>query len=97
MSANLTAEKVDAFYEAIRERYIMYLEQVFFPEEDGVRRPLFDVDMTERDEFLRLQEAQRLALAGDNSPDAQAWREDRDGAQERFRELATKFSSEVPA
>lgn len=103
MSGDLNAlmlERVDAHFGALKTRFIMYLETVYFPVSNGKRQALFTEELSDREEFLRLQEAQRKALlsqSGEIEPDIDAvlWQENRDGAQERYAELAQKFQGDL--
>lgn len=88
------ATRVDTYFEQMVERYRFYLDTLFYPVQQGRRTPLFESELTDREQFVRLQEAQRQALAGEKSIDAVMWMSNEDGAQERFRELAEKFAGE---
>ena len=101
MSDNPTIlRRVGAYEEALSERYLLYLNEIFFPEDKGKRQPLFTEQLNERQQFLMLRETARhvaLIEKGEAEPTFQtkAFMANKDGAQERLTELARQFSEEA--
>lgn len=100
-TTTIVTQRRRAYLAAFEARYRMYIAEVFFPEVDGARQPLFTNVIDERQQFLRLREvARRLEAvnAGMMQPDyeTQAFAENRDGAQQRYIELEQKFRDALP-
>ena len=101
MSDNPTIlRRVGAYETALKERYLLYLSEVFFPLDKGKRQPLFTEQLNDRQQFLMLRETARhaaLVEQGQMEPTFQteAYAANRDGAQERLAELARQFSEEA--
>ena len=95
----LILSRTAAYEKAMHERYMLYLEQLFFPVVNGARQPIFTEENDERMEYMKLSETKRnaqLAAQGQIEPDfeVQAWMENRDGAHERLIELQAKFEEQ---
>lgn len=92
----LIVSRVAAYEKAMKDRYMLYLSELFFPQVDGARQPIFTQKLDERAEYMKLMETRKnatLAMQGQMEPDfeIQAWIENRDGAQERLIALQRKF------
>ena len=99
MSDPLIISRVRAYEKAMQERYMLYLDQLFFPVVNGARQPIFTEENDERMEYMKLSETKRnaqLAAEGQIEPDfeVQAWMENRDGAHGRLIELQSKFEEQ---
>ena len=90
-----------AVYENVMEgRYWLYLKNIFFPEVDGSRQPIFTELLDDREEYLKLRETARAALlvgAGqlEANFETTAYLENRDGAQERLVALQRQFEEQT--
>lgn len=96
MADPLLISRVAAYEKAMHDRYMLYLSELFFPEVNGARQPIFTEKLDERTEYMKLQETKRnanLAMRGQIEPDfeTQAWIQNKDNAQERLIELQRKF------
>ena len=89
-------ERVDAYADAMERRFEFYLETVFFPTVNGKRQTLFTDSLSEQEEFIRLQDAARMAALvaqgqAEPTPETQMFTDNVDGAQERYAELGAKY------
>ena len=91
--------RVQAYEKALKDRYMLYLSELFFPDVGGARQPIFTEQLDERMEYMKLSETKKnagLAANGQIEPDfeVQAWIENKDNAQERLVELQRKFEEQ---
>lgn len=92
----LLIARIRAYDNYLKDRYFLYLSEMFFPEVDGQRQPIFTQALDERTEWMKLSETKKnasMALQGQVEPDFEtaAWIQNRDGAHERLVELTAKF------
>ena len=95
----LLNDRIEEYVVVMSERYREYLE-MYFPEVDGERQPIFTEQIDEREELLRLREARHkaeLVAQGQMEPDLDAmlYARNADGAQQRLVELAMRFNEEI--
>ena len=95
----LIVTRVQAYEKAMKDRFMLYLSELFFPEVQGARQPIFTEKLDERMEYMKLSETKKnaeLAANGQIEPDfeVQAWIENKDNAQERLIELQRKFEEQ---
>ena len=95
----LIVTRVAAYEKALKDRFMLYLSELFFPEVEGARQPIFTQKLDERTEYMKLSETKKnatLAMNGQMEPDfeIQAWIENKDNAQERLIELQRKFEEQ---
>lgn len=95
----LIVSRVGAYMKAMEDRFRLYIEDLFFPEVDGYRQPIFTEKLDDQTEYLKLQETKRaaeLVVAGQMEPnfETDAWLQNKDGAHERLMELQQKFEEQ---